>query len=288
MNRGVVALPGIINSFGDGFEMERSINSQELAYYVLYWDRVVIPGTNMVYKGIPEEDLLIKSGVIERPRVQFNGSFSGSQITDSFGMAQAMVAEKLIKEDKTSDWVLHQVGGNIKIPPQFSKKNQSIRLDLINALPVPVGNVYFEEILSFKQKRHSELLHLHAALDELYIDVLKSPDSDLSLRKAISDLKVAVTNIQRVSGEKWVINKNFDFAVELNIDSSLIIDRAFRGALVDAFTNGFSMPLATIGSILSSVVKVKATKTYAFSPASNNQKLSYLASARNAGVIPRL
>lgn len=288
MNRGVVALPGIINSIDQGFQMERSINMQELAYYVLYWDRVVIPGTNLVYIGIPEEDLLIKSGVIERPRVEFGGSFSGSQITDSFGLAQALVAEKLISEDKTSDWVLHQVGGNIKIPEKYSESRHAIRLELLNSLPVPAGNVYFEEILNFKIRRSAEFIQLHAALDDLYLDVLGSPDPDFSLRRAVSDLKLAISNIQRVSGEKWIIKNNFDFSVELNLDSSMLLDKAFKGAVFDLFQNGLSMPLATIVNALSSVLKVQAKKTISFSPAAKNGKLSYLASARKMGLLPRV
>ena len=71
MDRGVIAAPGIIRPLERGFVMERSISKEELRYYILYWDKVVIPGNNMVYIAVPEEAELIAAQAIVRPRVQF-------------------------------------------------------------------------------------------------------------------------------------------------------------------------------------------------------------------------
>ena len=106
MSRGVIAAPAIINIHGDGFTMERGLSPQELRYYLLYWDKVVIPGTNLVYVRLPEEDILIESGVIERPRVGFKGSISGADLGHSFAVAQSLVAKKLMEEDRSIDWGL--------------------------------------------------------------------------------------------------------------------------------------------------------------------------------------
>ncbi len=59
MDRGVIASPGIITPLSQGFRMERSISPEELRYYVMYWDKVVIPRNNLVYIGVPEEEDLI-------------------------------------------------------------------------------------------------------------------------------------------------------------------------------------------------------------------------------------
>ena len=125
MSRGVIAAPAIINIHGDGFTMERGLSPQELRYYLLYWDKVVIPGTNLVYVRLPEEDILIESGVIERPRVGFKGSISGADLGHSFAVAQSLVAKKLMEEDRSIDWVVHQIGNKLNLPSEFteSKKN---------------------------------------------------------------------------------------------------------------------------------------------------------------------
>ena len=59
--------------------MERSLSAEELRYYILYWDEVVIPGNNLVYIGVPEEEELISCGAISRPRVAFQGAFQGDR-----------------------------------------------------------------------------------------------------------------------------------------------------------------------------------------------------------------
>jgi hypothetical protein len=77
MERGVIALPALIDITLNGFTMKRSISPEEIRYYALYWDKIIIPGSNLIYVGIPEEELLIETGVVERSRVNFSGAFWG-------------------------------------------------------------------------------------------------------------------------------------------------------------------------------------------------------------------
>jgi hypothetical protein len=53
MTRRIIAAPAIISIHGNGFTIERGLSPQEIRYYALYWDRVVIPGNNIVYVGLP-------------------------------------------------------------------------------------------------------------------------------------------------------------------------------------------------------------------------------------------
>ena len=161
MNRGIIAAPAIIKIHGNGFTMERGLSPQELRYYILYWDKVVIPGTNLVYIGLPEEDTLIQSGAIERPRVTFQGSFNGGDMANSFALAKAVVAKKLMEEDKATDWVIHQIGDKLSIHDKFSESKNSLRFDLINLLPVPNASTPIADILEFKHRRKDELNVLH-------------------------------------------------------------------------------------------------------------------------------
>ena len=67
MKRGVIAAPGIIRRLPTGFSIERSISPEEMRFYLLYWDHVVIPANNLVYISVPEEEELLACGAIERP-----------------------------------------------------------------------------------------------------------------------------------------------------------------------------------------------------------------------------
>jgi hypothetical protein len=162
MKRGVIGSPGIIRRLADGFTMERSISAEELRFYILYWDHVAIPGNNLVYIGVPDEEELIRCGAISRPRVQYGGSFSGGQVTDAILACQCIVATEFSKSADV-DWVLHQFGGDILLPPSMSKETDVFRLAVASVLPVPPADVPVEEVLEFKERKKADLKALQTA-----------------------------------------------------------------------------------------------------------------------------
>ncbi|MFL9596911.1 DUF6236 family protein [Aeromonas veronii] len=281
MSRGVIAASAIINTHGDGFTMERGLTPEEIRYYALYWDKVVIPGNNLVYVGLPEEDLLIQSGVIERPKVDFHGSFYGSAVANSFSASQFLVAKKLMEEEKNTDWVLHQIGNRLVIPKEYVDDKHSLRFELVNLLPVPNGLTPIADILEFKDRRKTELNALHECIELAYIEALKCPDPTFGASKAIRDLKESIANLDAVSNERWERISKFDFTAEFNLDGGSIVKGIATGAAFDYFTNAFTMPVGSIVGGLASLLKFKATYGASFKPASNNNKLAFLSHANN-------
>jgi hypothetical protein len=264
MDRGVIAAPGIIRPLEQGFVMERSISKEELRYYILYWDKVVIPGNNLVYIGVPEEEELIASHAILRPRVQFQGTYQGVQVTDAILGCQALVAEKLV-QDKSVDWVLHQVGDSLALPPSFISQRDTIRVALTNVLPVPDADIPVQEILRFKQNRKDELTELHDSIDELYFEVLNSPD--------------------KTSHERFRKTRKYDLSVELNLNGKDIITGASAGALIGFFGGGFAIPIGAVLGALVPMIKINAKASYTFEPAKENTKLSYISRASRVDII---
>nr|WP_289710448.1 DUF6236 family protein [Aeromonas hydrophila] len=287
MTRGVIAAPAIINVHGDGFTMERGLTPEEIRYYALYWDKVVIPGSNLVYVGIPEEDILIQSGVIERPSVGFQGSFNGSAIANSFAIAQSVVAQKLMEEDKATDWVLHQIGNKLSLPSQYVNSKNSLRFELINLLPVPNGVTPIADILEFKERRKTELNALHDCIELAYIEALKCPDPTFGTSKAIRELRDSISNLEIVTNEKWERTSKFDFATEFNLDGGRIVKGVATGAAFDFYTNGLTIPVGSIVGGLASMFKFKATYGLSFKPASNNAKLAFLSHASHEHIIKK-
>lgn len=284
MDRGVIAAPGIITPLAQGFMMERSVSSEELRYYIMYWDRVVIPGNNLVYIGIPEEEELIACGAITRPKVGFQGSFQGDQVANVILSCQSIVANELVK-DKSVDWIVHQIGSEIVIPDKFSFQQETVKVVLVNALPVPDGETPINEILEFKERRKDQLVELHEAIDGLYFEVLNSPDPELATKKAVTRFKTSIEGINAVANEKFKKTRKYDLTAELNLNGKDIVSGASAGAVIDFFSTGFSIPIATIVGALAALIKVKANLTYTFEPAKENSKLSYLSYASNENII---
>ncbi|WP_243638310.1 DUF6236 family protein [Shewanella frigidimarina] len=284
LERGIIASPGIINRLQQGFQMQRSLTIEELQYYILYWDKIVIPGNNLVYIGLPEEDLLLQAGAIERPRVGFQGSFQGDQVTDAIMSCQSLVAKELVK-DKSVDWVIHQFGGDSLFPDGFNQRRNVIRVDLSGVLPVPAENINIYEILEFKNRRKDELKQLHAYLDSVYELVLSAPDQELAHRKAISDLSNAINDLDTVFKERFENTKKYDITAELNLNGKDISVGAASGAIIDFFATGMTIPIATVAGAILSTLKVSAKAANTFQPASHNTKLAFLSKAKSEGLL---
>ena len=120
VTRGVIAAPGVIRPLPSGFTLERTLSVEELRYYTLYWDQVLIPGNNLVYVSIPDEEQWIAAGAISRPRVAFQGSFKGDQITHALLSCQNLVAAEVRQKAPLTDWVMHQVGRQHRCPRRHS------------------------------------------------------------------------------------------------------------------------------------------------------------------------
>jgi hypothetical protein len=286
IERGIIANPGVINPLPAGFTMERSITIEEISYYILYWDKVVIPGNNLVYIGVPQEEELISCGAITRPRVQFNGSFQGDMVTNAILSCQGIVARELARDRKV-DWVLHQAGNDLCIESEYIEKKDILRFDLINALPVPLEGTPLNEILEFRHRRKSELSQLHSLLDELYIDILKSPDQILASKQATHKLASHIKDLDTVTGERFKKTRKYDLSTSLNVNFEKIASGAALGAIVDMYATGFTFPLATVAGALAPLIKMEAKASYSFEPAKDNLKLSYISHASSVGIVAK-
>lgn len=281
MKRGVVAAPGIVHRLPRGFQMERSISAEELRFYVLYWDHVVIPGNNLVYIGVPEEAELIAAGAISRPRVQFTGRFEGDHVASAVLGCQGILATQLAKEPDT-DWVVHQFGGDVLSPPGASEEVSALRLAIASVLPVPPGDLPISEVLEFKQSKQSELMALHDCLDELYFDILKTPDRELGSRKLISNLRGEIESLGsgKVDVAAW---RKFDLSIEFNVRPKDMALGIAAGSGIAA-TAGWPVPLAAAVGAVASLIEVKFSKTNTFGASKN--RLAYLSSAKRKGIVP--
>jgi hypothetical protein len=284
MYRGVIAAPGIITPHQNGFTLQRSLSKEELRYYLLYWDNIVIPGNNLVYVGLPEETELIGCGAIYRPIVNFQGPYGGDKLTNAILSCQSIVAQELM-QDKNVDWVIHQIGDSVILPRNSAPKQHTIRVALSNILPVPDEHVRIADILEFKHKRRDELTQLHNQLDYLYFEVLNSLDQSLATKKVISSLRSAINDLNKVSTEKFKKTKKYNFSAELNINGKDIISGVSRGALIGFLANPFIIPITSILGGLVTLIKISTKLSYTFEPAKDNSKLAYISIASKENIL---
>ena len=285
MEKGIIAAPARVFGNGTQFRFDRVLTREDLRYLLLYWDKVVIPTTNLVHVGLPEEEELLATGVFTRPRVAFSGSFDGEAIAKAQALAQTQIARDLVAKDSSTDWVIHQLGDGIILPDTETIQRQLIRVNLVQALPVPNADATVADILDFKFRRRDEFLQLHEVIDELYIEVLRSPDQSLSGKQAVSRFTASIASLDKVSSERWKSTSKFDLTAELNIKGTSIVAGAASGAAFDFFTSLYTIPVGTLVGAFASLIKVKAVSAKTFEPAKNRQVLGYLANARQEGLL---
>lgn len=283
MKRGIIATPGIINRLPKGLQMAGSLSLDEMRYYALYWDNVVIPTNNLVHMGLPQEEAFISAGAIERPNVAFNGSYEGDQVTNAVLSCQSIVAKELVK-DKRIDWVIQQFNDELIILDDYIEERNTLRIDLASCLPVPTGEINIHDILNFKELRKTELIALHEYLDEVYQQALLFPDQTLASKKAISNLTRAIEDLDKVTQEGFKEYMKHNLSTVFNLYKDKIGEGVIMDLTVSALMGSPIVPAVTIGGIVSATIKISMNSTQTFRPADQNLKLAYLSKAKKDGL----
>lgn len=283
MQRGLITVAGNIKFQMQGFGLSSNLTPEDIRFYLMYWDKIIIPTNNIINFRVPDEEDLILSKALWRPKISHVGNFEGSQVGEAIIKGQSEIAELMLKDSKT-DWVIHQTGNQIFLPKETSSFRNAVRVDLSGALPVPDKDTNINEILEFKDKRRAELEALHSTLDDLYKEILKSPDPSLEAKGTFSRLNKEIESLEKVSREQYKKTSKFDLSVELNINGKDIATAGFFGAGID-IASGFTMPIVTTLAAIGACVKVSGKSTYTISSADERLKLGYISKASAAGLV---
>ncbi len=284
--RGIIATAAQINIQSNGFSIDTrngGLSENDVKYFLLYWDKIIIPANNFIYVGVPFEKDLVESNIIERPIVSFQGSFNGSELGKAILYGESKIVEEKI-QDKEVDWTIHQFNNQIVLPDDKIVKKRIFKFELMNILPVPNDDVPIYDIIEFKERRKDEFLSLHDTLDELYFEILKSPDPDLMQLKAIKNLQETINNIERVQKEKFKSFTKYDLSIEMNINGKDILKGIAYVDLINWYS-GIHVPIVTILGTIASLFKISIKKANTFSPLDNKLNLAYLSKAHTEKII---
>ncbi|WP_394660339.1 DUF6236 family protein [uncultured Chryseobacterium sp.] len=288
MKRGIIISPIKSNRINDtSVSFENNISIEDLYYYILYWDKIVMPTNNLFHTNIPFQDLLKNEMILERPVVKFTtwSTNSNNGYFNIYEKSQSIVANDLVKNNLEFDWTIHQIGDEVVIDNDLKTEFNAIKVALSNCLPVPNKSVNIEDLLEFKSVRNSEFIELHDTLDSFYTDILKSVDRDFESRKSVEKLNKAIANLNKVSKEKFSHSSKYNLVTEININPSKILLNVSGVALASMY---FEPKLITIGSVLAglaSFINIKFNRTTSIEGAKDRLKLSYLSSAKNNNII---
>ncbi|MDM9662568.1 DUF6236 family protein [Raoultella planticola] len=287
MKRGIVTLPVELRGIPGGFVINGGLTPIEMNFFALYWDELLIPCSRIHYFGIENEDLYIRSGFLKRPEIPLlKNKYTDSDAIPMNLWAQTFFLDLKRQEEKDSDWRLNQIGDSLCLNNSVSDKVNGLRIELSNALPVPDSSVNINDILEFKLKRKDEINAFNDYLDELYLEVLKSGDFDLSKAKAFSKLKSAIDDIEKLNAEGWRSPIKLDTSEVFEANNQDIISgisalyaiwEANNGNLAATISAGITAALGQGFARLKPTLQSVRRK-----PGVN---MAYLSSAHKAGIV---
>lgn len=126
---------------------------------------------------------------------------------------------------------------------------------------------------------------LHSAKEDIYLNIITSPDKDLQSKKSILEFQKKLENLNKVSNERFKFLTKYNLTTELNLNGIDLTTAIAGGAVFDFYTSGMTIPIGTIVSAAASVLRIKANRTTNVEKAENNLKLSYLSEASKNKIV---
>lgn len=258
--RGIVAgieYGGSVNNL----QIYGGLDPEKLRQYILYWDKIDYPDNNLIgYELTPDEEFLLKCGVLERTMCRFSGTVSiGANLL--LDIQLAAFNEHCKQKDEI--WSIAQPTREIILPENKSILKENLQVELYNCLPVPAIDTPFETILDFKQRRNSELQAFRALLDNMYEDIISHPDADFATRKSIENIENALIDIDRTLGESKIRRSVKNMKAQLNISQLVNTGVKFAAGTVIGQNLGLGRFSGIVGAGLSAI---NITKTISQTP----------------------
>jgi len=283
MERGVVALPFEIKAGQQVFKPSSLLNTVQLNYFALYWDKISILDNSFIGAELPNEKVFIDAGLLSRPQIYAGNVIDFNEFSQSYLLSQLQIADKLRDADKTVSWSIHQIGDSPLILADGSVSKETVRLELENLLPVPGAEVGLHEILEFKHRRNAELQALHSYCDELYFEIISSGDPRLQAAKSFSGLKNAIKDLEKLNAEGWRSPLKFDLDISPEFD--LTDCKAGFSTILNAFHSPHFLETISLGTLLSVAegfvklrVKLQSVRK------GGNTNLAYISKGRREGI----
>lgn len=251
--RGVILGPRIERLDGDVVNYSAPPDAMLLRQCVLYWDLIDWPRYSMVGDLTPEAKLLQAEGVListdfPQPRWEHGrqpqpgdvkiweegpggGEASARHISQWDHVKPQALTFVKNNADGSGLWSLAQPNAFLVLPP--GEEARTLQVELYRAVPVPVDSVPIEVVLDFRRRRSEELLAYRGAIDDLYLEIVRSPDRPFAEAHAIDKIRRSVIDLHRVFGETNTGWLPITATIALNpIDLWKAVERAAVGYMV--------------------------------------------------------
>lgn len=196
--RGLVISPPINLERGRFYLKSSDIDPLQLRANLLLWDRLAFPNNNFISIGEgPDAKFLMAEGILFRPQARISG---GGNAAIAFLKAH-LESFSFLDRKEPGRWSLARGEDSISFPEEQMEKQRGLLLQFYDAIPIPDREVPIEAVLEFRARRRAELLSLRHHIDNIYLEVLASPDKDLAAISALTAFDKSLSDHIRASQE---------------------------------------------------------------------------------------
>ena len=161
-----------IDANSSGFTMNGGLDTQSLRQYLLFFDHLVCPQSNIFHFGMGQDfEYLMNVGVAQYLRVNFSGTTNTGA---AFWRSLQDRAFSQLSTDKEVEWSLASSIKMLGLSDDKQVKHEALCVNLIDALKVFTPEVPLPEILEFKHKRQDMLLEFRDSMDEFKDSIVVS------------------------------------------------------------------------------------------------------------------
>lgn len=291
--RGVVTTPGQLSIKDDSYKIVKHIRDEDLLYYALYWDKIIMP-SGMVRLESDLIDELIRAHILSRPNTYSIAPHPSYMTEKGFSAAKhelyayGEIAKKKVNE-KLENWMISHIDGDPIYDPLHCEKENSLRLRVTEILPFPVlsGNFSIDDLLNFKHRRSSELLALHESMDNLIKNLHNEPIQAIQ-ETELKRFSNAIDELDRTLLERFKVIQKSDWEVSFSPNVGDIINEAPKligGITLDNLTNNNIPIFSTLAGLYS---MLSVTKNFGFTfnqYARDDFKLAYISGAKSEKIV---
>lgn len=260
--RGIIIDPVLSSSHGGYLTIDDTLIKNQFRLALFFWDKIDWPTNSMIH-FVESEDLALlrQENILERTKVNLS-FFDGSKQIETLTNIQNYVFLKRNIESPDC-WGLQRYGHSLETILSFQETHKVLELELYNAIPIPHQNVPFEKILDFKRKYSDELIAFRTSMDELYQNIINSPDQLKSKQANIQRVEESIADLHNAMKSHNMLRSLLSQRITLKLnDLSDIGDLVSRGSTAfGALTAvGADKITAAIGAVAHAAIKVGVTK----------------------------
>ncbi|MDC4428021.1 DUF6236 family protein [Acinetobacter baumannii] len=296
LTRGIITYPGTVSIKDGSFNLDSLLTENDMYYFAMYWDKILIP-SGMVRVDLACDRAFESNGVLEKISTIRYPPDSSCLTEDGKSIDgikhEIWVFGELAKQKinaRGEVWDINHVDSDPIYMDQHSRKTNTIRLRATEVLPYPVITEKYniEDLLNFKQRRADELAALHDSMDNLVKRIYDEPLHALK-EKEIKRFENAVLELDKTLIERFKITNKSDWELNLNLDTSNLIEKASAIGIAAAADHALSpFPIFTAAAT-AAVSLISLSKKYGITfnqYARDDIKLEYISRAKAEQIIP--